>query len=103
MKKKNLKLGKLKLSKSSIAKLENAKGGIQQGPTIFDPGCGTVGPGCTFGCETNIGCDPGTLIGCNQTQWPECGQTDIACGSIWNPTRCDCGPATTLPNDVIGF
>ena len=94
MKKKKLKLGKLNLSKSSIASLGKAQGVVG----------GTVGPFDTIGCPPppSAGCPPPTGGG---TQYPACQATDVACGSAWNPTRCNCDPGgggVTSPYDVNG-
>ncbi|WP_430411841.1 hypothetical protein [Kordia sp.] len=99
MKKKNLKLGKLNLSKSSVASLDSlskAKGGTQ-GPTIFDPGCGSIGPGCTFSCNpcppSNPDPDPGS--------WPACQPTQgFTCGPVCDATNNSCG-AIGCVNDVF--
>lgn len=99
MKKKNVKLGKLNLAKSSVASLGqtlSAKGGTQ-GPTIFDYGCGTVGPNCSIPCGTVRNCPDPNPGG----SWPACQPTQgFTCGPVCNVTE-DCGTNQTC--DPGGF
>lgn len=103
MKKKNLKLGKLNLSKSRISSLDNiskAKGGTQ-GPTIFDYGCGTVGPNCSIPCATQNNCPPPPSNNCG-TQFPQCQATQgFSCGPACFPTEQNCVTQQTCGGNFL--
>ncbi|WP_046746251.1 hypothetical protein [Kordia zhangzhouensis] len=97
MKKKNVQLGKLKLNKSSIASFDRAKQIV---------GGSNVGPGCNSDIECTLTCaqdtctsvpQPSPSDNCN-TQFPQCQATDVACGSAYNPTQCNCGSS---PGDFL--
>jgi len=89
MKKKNIKLGKLNLSKSSIASLGDSQKIV---------GGSVVGPNCSGACPPpSHGCPPPPTQGC-PTQFPNCQATDVACGSAYNPTKCNCGSS---PGDFL--
>ena len=104
MKKKNLKLGKLTLTKSNVASL------VQRERIVGGSG---VGPGCNSDAECTVSCvqntctsvpQPNPSDNCN-TQFPVCQATDFACDSAYNPTRCNCvsNGDFLCQGDVFGF
>lgn len=94
MKKKNLKLGRLNLSKSRVASLGQSQKIIGGGSV--------VGPTCSFGCPPlTSDCPPAPSNNCG-TQFPECQATDgFSCGPACNPTEQNC--VTQQSCDPGGF
>lgn len=92
MKKKNVKLGKLTLTKSSVASL------VQRERIMGGSG---VGPGCNTDIECTVTCNclpppPRQTDNCN-TQFPICQATDgFTCGPVCDASQRSCDPGGFL-------